>query len=71
MFQGAVDLFIDGIAYEGEIAGTGEGTTPPDNDSNSIEGSLCRCPNGSDTNDNSVDFVFCTTLTPGAANVCP
>lgn len=37
-------------------------------DSNTTNGSLCRMPNGSDTNDSSVDWTFCATPTPGAAN---
>lgn len=32
---------------------------------------LSRCPNASDTNNNSVDFALSDTPTPGKANVCP
>ncbi|GEN09141.1 hypothetical protein SAMN05443572_105397 [Myxococcus fulvus] len=38
-------------------------------DSNTLEGSLCRDANSTDTDDNGVDFKFTTTVTPGAANV--
>jgi hypothetical protein len=51
-----------GDALEDED-GTGAAATPY------VEGSLGRC--GPDTDDNAVDFVLATTLTPGAANVCP
>lgn len=37
-------------------------------DSNTVDGSLCRLPSGVDTNNSSVDWKFCPTLTPGAAN---
>lgn len=33
--------------------------------------SYCRVPDGTDTNDNAVDFKVCTTITPGAANIAP
>ena len=32
-------------------------------------GSLCRLPNGNDTNNAATDWNFTTTSTPGAANV--
>jgi len=46
-----------------------EGTPTTAIDSNTVAGSLCRNPNGSDTDNNSTDFVFCATSTPGAANM--
>jgi hypothetical protein len=60
--------FIDGLAYEGDMAGTGEGTSPAEWDIG--EGSMSRCPNGSDSGDNAVDFIFDTVPSVGAANAC-
>ena len=72
---------IDALSYEGELTsvtidGTAgynlvEGTALPVSvaDSNSVDGSLNRIPNGRDTNDAAADWAFSTTLTPGAANV--
>jgi hypothetical protein len=58
------------------IAGLGtvslvEGTVLPVAvaDSNVAQGSLCRLPNGSDSNDAATDWVFSSTPTPGAANL--
>ena len=47
-----------------------EGTVLPTSvaDNNATVGSLCRSPNGGDTNDAATDWKLCTTLTPGAAN---
>ncbi len=72
---------IDSLSYEGSIGATRlsmfpagtrynlvEGTATTAEDSNLAEGSLCRMPNGEDANDASVDWAFCTTPTPGAAN---
>ncbi|MEE8443541.1 MAG: hypothetical protein V3S37_07310, partial [Dehalococcoidia bacterium] len=60
--------FIDGLAYEGEMVGVGEGTSPSYWDG-SVDGvSLCRMPNGTDTNDNEADFTECVS-TPGATNL--
>jgi hypothetical protein len=72
---------VDALSYEGSITqatGTGltaavslvEGTALPTSvaDSNTAPGSLCRIPNGSDTNDAATDWKFCGTSTPGAAN---
>jgi hypothetical protein len=71
---------IDALSYEGSITsvtitGVGtvslvEGTALPATvaDNSNTVASLCRSPNGSDTNNASVDWKICTTLTPGAAN---
>ena len=67
----AAGVFVDGLAYEGTVDGVGEGSSPGDTDSNTIEGSLSRCPNGADSDNNAADFVFTPTLTPGTANACP
>jgi large repetitive protein len=70
----------DALSYEGAISAAAipnlgnvslvEGTVLPSSvaDSNTVNGSLCRSPNGSDTNDAATDWKFCTTPTPGAAN---
>ncbi len=71
---------LDALAYEGDMVGvtmtgmTGtlslvEGARCTAEDVNSANGSLCRSPEGADTNDASADWAFCTTLTPGTANV--
>ncbi len=70
---------IDALSYAGAMTAvtlTGfpstvslvEGTATTAVDSNTTVGSLCRKPNGQDTDQASVDWAFCTTLTPGAAN---
>jgi hypothetical protein len=71
---------IDALSYEGAITaatidGTTydlvEGTVLADTvaDSNTVDGSLIRNPNGTDTNDAAADWAFTTAVTPGAANV--
>jgi hypothetical protein len=72
---------IDAFSYEGSItAAMLPGfTTPPSlvegtalaatvADSNTIAGSLCRHPNGQDTDNASADWAFCGTLSVGVAN---
>lgn len=75
------NTLIDALSYEGPltaatIAGLGlvslvEGTVLPTAvaDSNAAPGSLCRLPNGTDTNNAATDWVFTATITPGAANI--
>jgi Lamin Tail Domain/Thrombospondin type 3 repeat len=75
------NTLVDALSYEGSITmasipGLGtvslvEGTalSPSTADSDTIAGSLCRLPNGSDTNDAATDWAFSGTPTPGAANV--
>jgi hypothetical protein len=72
---------LDALSYEGSITmvtitGVGmvslvEGTALPGAvaDSNTVVGSLCRLPNGADTNDAATDWAFSANITPGAANV--
>ena len=38
-------------------------------DSNTVAGSLCRSPDGQDTDNAATDWTFCTTLTIGTANL--
>jgi hypothetical protein len=71
---------VDALSYEGSITnaalpGLGtvtlvEGTALAATvaDSNTAVGSLCRIPDGTDTNDASSDWKFSASLTPGAAN---
>jgi hypothetical protein len=75
-------LLIDAFAYEGAVGGLAiscgaidttldfvEGTLATDSDSNAVQGSLSRLPNGSDTDDAASDWSFTTSVTPGAANM--
>ena len=61
--------FVDGIAYEDEMSGTGEGDFAVD-DTDVESSSLGRCPNGADSDDNWTDFDLLDTPTPGATNDC-
>jgi len=71
---------LDALSYEGAITAATigsrtfdlvEGTMLPAGvaDSNTVDGSLARLPDGSDTNDAATDWSFTTTATPGTANV--
>ena len=73
---------LDALSYEGAITMatipglTGpvslvEGTALPTSvaDSNTVQGSLCRLPSGTSTQDSAADWKFSHTPTPGAANV--
>jgi large repetitive protein len=71
---------LDALSYEGAIAAATiggatydlvEGTVLPTAtaDSNTVDGSLARIPNGSDTDEAASDWRFTTTVTEGAANV--
>jgi hypothetical protein len=61
-----VDALIDGVTLS-----LVEGTALPADvaDSNTLEGSLSRIPDGGDTGDAAADWQFTTTATRGAANV--
>lgn len=48
------------------VEGTAAATSAED--SNTVQGSFCRSPNGTDDDNAVVDWKFCTTLTPGTAN---
>ena len=76
----ATDALLDALSYEGAISaatiGTKvfdlvEGTMLPVDvaDSNAVEGTLARIPDGSDTGNAATDWAFTTTPTPGAPNV--
>ena len=64
----------DGLSYEGgglTIEGFGEGNGLIEgDDANQNSGSLSRCPNGEDRDDNRTDFTPVDTSTPGQANEC-
>ncbi len=67
---------MDALSYEGSgslIEGYTEGSGVIDGDDPSIapNGSLSRCPNGTDSDDNSLDFSLAEQSTPGIANSCP
>jgi large repetitive protein len=76
----ATGALLDAFSYEGEITAAVidgstydlvEGTALPATvvDSNTVDGSLSRLPDGTDTNNAATDWAFTTTKTPGAANV--
>jgi len=72
---------LDALSYEGAItaatiSGVGTVSLVEGNalaagvaDSNVMQASLCRLPNGSDTNDANTDWMLSANPTPGAANV--
>jgi hypothetical protein len=66
-YEGAIDAaVIDGVTVslvEGAVLSADVA------DSNTVEGSLSRIPDGQDTNDAASDWKFTTTATRGAANV--
>ncbi len=77
----STNKLVDALSYEGSIIaavipGVGtvslvEGTALAATvaDSNTTAGSLCRLPNGADTNDANTDWKLSSAATPGAANV--
>jgi hypothetical protein len=76
----AAGVLLDALSYEGPITAAlidgvtfdlVEGTMLPIEveDSNTVEGSLSRIPDGSDTDDAAADWRFTTSATRGAANL--
>lgn len=76
----AAGTLLDALSYEGGITAAViggrtfslvEGTVLPADvaDSNTVDGSLVRNPDGRDTNDAASDWAFTTTTTRGAPNV--
>lgn len=76
----ASGTLLDALSYEGAITaatiGTStydlvEGTVLPVDvaDSNTVDGTLARIPDGHDSDDAASDWAFTTTPTPGGANV--
>jgi hypothetical protein len=62
---------IDAATVDGKVFDLVEGTLLPVDvaDSNTVDGTLARIPDGKDTGDAASDWAFTTTPTPGAANV--
>lgn len=60
---------IDALAYEGEVAGAGEGDFLSGDPGNERPQSASRCPVDGDTNDNATDFRY-VTPSPGLASMC-
>ena len=56
---------LDGVAYEGELAGVGEGASAPEDLG---PRALARFPNGADTDDNGADFRL-RAPSPGVSNL--
>jgi hypothetical protein len=62
-------VLIDRVVYKGALdeCAIAEGSPAPDAEK---EWSIARVPDGSDSNDNGVDFQACDTPTPGLPNAC-
>ena len=71
---------LDALSYEGEIRAASIGGSTYDlvegsplaatvADSNTVDGSLARIPDGGDSGSAATDWAFTTTKTPGGANV--
>lgn len=80
LFDTATNTVIDALSYEGSITAATifgapgtynlvEGNPTSAADSNSVQGSLARIPNGSDTDNAQSDWVFSSSPTPGTSNV--
>jgi hypothetical protein len=78
LVDSSTNSLIDSLSYEGSITAvqlpgfaapvslvSGTATSAVDNGS---AGSLCRKPNGQDTDMDSTDWVLCATTSPGADN---
>ena len=66
--QGTSTL-LDSISYEGFVDEVSEGMEGASRDNDT--GSLSRCMNGQDQDQNHLDFVQTPSPTPGASNSCP
>jgi cysteine-rich repeat protein len=80
LLNATTNTVVDKLSYEGAVANCDifgvstslvEMTVLPTmvQDSNTAVGSLCRIPNGTDTDVAATDWKFSSTPTPGAANV--
>ena len=76
----ASGALLDALSYEGEITAAvigsqtynlveGTALAAAVADSNTVDGSLARIPDGQDGNNATADWAFTQTKTPGAANV--
>ncbi len=63
------DGVIDTVVYGEPIEGIGEGGPAPADRNDASGVAIGRCPNGADSNDNSVDFTL-AARSPGVANTC-
>jgi hypothetical protein len=61
------ETVLDSLSYGGPVPGVTELETAP---TDTGQGSIGRCPNGSDSDDNATDFAFTEVATPGAENHC-
>lgn len=61
---------IDSVSLGAVTSGLTEGSASAPGDSNTSPGSVSRCPNGQDTNQNGNDYAFRGTVTAGTANSC-
>ena len=81
LIDSVTHTLIDALSYEGSIAAAtivdfpaavslveGAALAPTVADSNTVVMSLCRMPNGTDTNNAATDWASCPTLTIGTAN---
>ncbi|MBL8922660.1 MAG: lamin tail domain-containing protein [Myxococcaceae bacterium] len=80
LLDSATNTIIDRLSYEGSLTNASimgipgpttlvEGMPSSLADSNTVNGSLCRLPNGTDTDNAATDWALSTTPTPGSANV--
>jgi hypothetical protein len=58
---------VDSLSYGGFIDGVTEGDSAP---TDTEEGSIGRCVNGTDSDDNATDFRAIQPSTPGSENIC-
>ncbi|MCW5801627.1 MAG: amidohydrolase family protein [Deltaproteobacteria bacterium] len=79
LIDNVTHTLIDVLSYEGSMTNIDlpgfpapvslvEGTATNALDSNTVVQSMCRSPNGQDTDNAMADWKVCTTLTPGTAN---
>lgn len=81
LIDGVTHTLLDALSYEGSVTAATlpdfpalvslvEGTplAVATADSSTAVRTLCRAPNGSDTNEAATDWVVCATPTPGASN---
>jgi hypothetical protein len=81
VFDSVTLTVLDALAYEGPITAAmlpgftspvslveGTALDPVNEDSNDEIRTICRLPNGTDTNNSNSDFTVCKTLTRGKAN---
>ena len=81
LIDGVTSTLLDALSYEGSVTTAtidgfpaavslveGAALDVAVADSNTVTSSLCRNPNGTDTNDAATDWMVCATVTPGTAN---